>query len=733
MSRKRALLVGLIIVASGLGCDSNSTSSSPASDGDLSVKVGVEGANAESSGKSSDRPLSAPVTIDPTPREPASVADAAQWLDLRTFPLLEGASVREPRIQVGSLTYRAPGTLREAFDFQRTHLKELGWKELPGTREEGVNPSATFTQHGFVAYVTVSSFGDPNEVNVSVGNYGNVRTSSLPVPQGAEESYVDNVQAIYQSTRDADEVRSECWDAIAAEGWEFYGQHGPDTRQFKKNAILLRATVGAPQPGKTFITYITELASADIPLPSGVESPQYSDSLKTLHFDAAPGSANDLFAFYRDALATRDWQATTDHPVGDDPQFAVYRNPGKEMITLEMKEYSDVVRVSVQHQTAEEVARLEAKLADQADKLASEDEPSAEIAPEVTEIPGDIDLPFSERLFEGEGPIAGFGFDPAPVANERIPLADVPVPPDATDVDRNADLEMMIFRSGEKPQPLAEFYRKSLASRGWVEDKEETFLDDLYGSVTFARGDESFRLAIQDGQPESVSRVVILGEGIAWRDNEPFQETYDDSPIPDGESEELTSSDDDLPIPDQASESSRSGSPYRTEATAKIRTTVARAVAFYDQVAQRLGWKESFREEKDDMFSAKYTTDSGEIELSLRKKRRDVVISLARPNAKLAREHDMVAPQGKVRLLIGNANDKGATIEVGEASYDIPAGLGAEDPRSARRIDVAPGEVTFKIDVSGENIGGESTHLEAGQSWGLIVLPTGGYLWDRLY
>src|ERR1044071_3808328 len=62
-------------------------------------------------------------------KTPATVEQAAQILDLSTFPLADGAKPPESR-QVATLFYVATGDVKTAFEFNRKALLAQGWKEL---------------------------------------------------------------------------------------------------------------------------------------------------------------------------------------------------------------------------------------------------------------------------------------------------------------------------------------------------------------------------------------------------------------------------------------------------------------------------------------------------------------------------------------------------------------------------------------------------------------------------
>ncbi len=92
-----------------------------------------------------------------------------------------------------------------------------------------------------------------------------------------------------------------------------------------------------------------------------------------------------------------------------------------------------------------------------------------------------------------------------------------PVPDKATEVDRNADIQMVTFRTQLGAKELADFYRSKLKALGWKEDKDETLLIEEAGTgaLVFKKGKDALRVLIQPGKPKSASRVVIQGEGSA--------------------------------------------------------------------------------------------------------------------------------------------------------------------------------------------------------------------------
>ncbi len=327
----------------------------------LSFVLSVVGCGA-GGGADSDRPLSGPATV----------AEAAQFLDLETFPVLPSAEKVNSRL-LANLSYSAPGDVKSAFDFQRKALAERHWKELPNGSVNDQAASSTFARNGFTVSVSVYPSGAPNQVSVTLTNLGNVALEKLPVPTGAKPLYAFPAAVAYTTDASVESVASDCAKALAAQGWEPYGKAG-DAFFFKRNAVRLQARIAsAPAQGnKTALTYSEELLSADLPAPENAIDVRYADVTKTLSFDS-PGPRDAIFSFYRKKLAETKWEATTDNSISIDRKFImIFRNPAKDMLTLETIPVDDIFRVALKHQSAAEVAELDRRLDEQMRKKKEE-------------------------------------------------------------------------------------------------------------------------------------------------------------------------------------------------------------------------------------------------------------------------------------------------------------------------------------------------------------------------
>ncbi len=406
-------------------------------------------------------------TSDGPIQRPATVEQAAKVLDLSTFPLMDGAKPQRSR-HVAKLTYAAPGNVKTGFDFHRKTLTEQGWKELPNSSVNEQSASAIFARSGFILSLSVFSSGQSGELSIMLQNHGNITPGQLPVPPGTKPVYVGDSTAMYATEAAVPATTEACRNLFLAQGWVPYGGAG-DSAEFKQNAILVTATVSvAPaQGGKTMIQYSSKLISADIPAPPDVEDLRYVDMPPELTFDTAPNQ-DAMVDFYRKNLAAAGWQSTLDHTVPiDDLPTMIFRNPGKDMLTLKMSAASrGRLHVSVRFQSGAEIAELDRKIKELAPALraAAEEEKAREAA----------------RLAE---------------ANKPPPKVSVTLPPDAKVVEQTKDA--IKFTVGkDKAKAAAEALRAQFREAGWKEDFAS--VTPMTGALSFSKEKQSLTLTYTD-------------------------------------------------------------------------------------------------------------------------------------------------------------------------------------------------------------------------------------------
>ena len=400
-------------------------------------------------------------------QKPATVEQATQILDLSTFPLMDGAKPQRER-QLANLTYSAPGNVKAGFEFHRKALTAQGWKELPNSSVTEQSASAMFARSGFIVSLSVFSSGKTGDLSIMLQNHGNIKPSQLPVPPGTKPVYVGDSTAMYATEAAVPATAEACRNLFLAQGWVSYGGAG-DSAEYKQNAILATATVSAApaQGGKTMIQYSTQLISSDIPAPPNVEDLRYVDLPPELTFDTATNQ-DAVVDFYRKTLAAAGWQSTLDHTVPiDDLPTMVFRNPGKDMLTLKMSAGSrGKLHASVRYQSAAEIAELDRRIKEMAPALraAAEEKQAKEAA----------------RLAE---------------ANKPPPKVAVTLPPDAKVVEQTNDSIKFSVGKG-KAKAAAEALRAQFREAGWKEDVAS--VTDMTGVVSFSKEKQSLTLTYTD-------------------------------------------------------------------------------------------------------------------------------------------------------------------------------------------------------------------------------------------
>jgi hypothetical protein len=112
---------------------------------------------------------------------------------------------------------------------------------------------------------------------------------------------------------------------------------------------------------------------------------------------------------------------------------------------------------------------------------------------------------------------------------------------------------------------------------------------------------------------------------------------------------------------------------------------------------------------------------------------KETAITLASRDAAAAKAAGLLPSAGKGRMVIGNAHNQAATVTVNKRPYNVAAGAGARDPKTGINWEVAPGKYTVEIKLPGGGAQTETVTIGAGETWGVMVLPTGAPLAVQVY
>lgn len=195
-----------------------------------------------------------------------------------------------------------------------------------------------------------------------------------------------------------------------------------------------------------------------------------------------------------------------------------------------------------------------------------------------------------------------------------------------------------------------------------------------------------------------------------------------------------------LPVPEGHKGMQSEGSRYRKQTSTSVDAELKAVVDFYrrELPAGEWGkWQENKDEAKVEQQTAVLTFSgpTGRLIVQLKTEGQETAITIVSRDAEAAKVAGMLPAPGKARLVIANASEKGATITVNKREYKIAAGAGAEDPpgKTGTNWEVAPGDYVVEIKPSGEPAQSETLKIGAGETWGVIIGPSGGYLATQIY
>ena len=191
-----------------------------------------------------------------------------------------------------------------------------------------------------------------------------------------------------------------------------------------------------------------------------------------------------------------------------------------------------------------------------------------------------------------------------------------------------------------------------------------------------------------------------------------------------------------LLLPEGCGNVSSEGTQYCKSTHAEVGLDPAAIAAFYRRELAAKGWQEE--------SAATTATAAGPLTLRFKQaaatmsikidgdQDRSVVDVLLLDDAK-AKADGMLPEPGKGRIVLVNGHAQDVVIMIGKQRYPLKAGQGTTNPKSALNYTVAPGKYDLQVIASGQAPKAESLEIPAGTTWGVIVLPGGDYLFNRLY
>ncbi|MEM9354495.1 MAG: hypothetical protein AAGA92_15930, partial [Planctomycetota bacterium] len=185
-----------------------------------------------------------------------------------------------------------------------------------------------------------------------------------------------------------------------------------------------------------------------------------------------------------------------------------------------------------------------------------------------------------------------------------------------------------------------------------------------------------------------------------------------------------------IPWPADAEDVSSTGSNYRKVHAALTNLPIDEAADHFRQALPEKGWIEGAATDDGSLL---FANDAQEVIVKLEAKGAQTAIEATVLETALARKDGILTEPGKGRLVFGNTHTVPVVFTIGKTDYPLRPGKGAKGPQDALNYSVPPGTYKVVIKIPGEPEQTERVQLTAGSTWGVIALPTGGYMPVQMY
>ena len=330
---------------------------------------------------------------------------------------------------------------------------------------------------------------------------------------------------------------------------------------------------------------------------------------------------------------------------------------------------------------------------------------------------------------KGEAPRASA---PPFIAAETMPL-----PKGARKISRDPSKQSITFETDETPETQEEFFNSKLKPLGWdtVLVSRGTVNNDIQWTLGYNNESVDLEISLRYQGASRTGTTVISGKGLRF--DPALGGAAAPKPVQDGAmiAEDVQG----LPIPKEHNGHSAESTPFRKSVETRAKTPLDALAAFYRKELADRGWKEKDLSppartpaEKDKLAMA-FTSEQGALDVTLTRGTDETTVSMIERKTEAARKAGILPNEGRARLVIGNGFKADAVIEINGKPFTVMKETGTKNPESAYKLDLFPGKNQVVIKLPGEDDQSEVVDAAAGDSWGLMIVETGGALVVRLY
>jgi hypothetical protein len=689
-------------------------------------------------------------------------------VDVRTLPRLEGAVEDTSRTRPDRLNYGVSTVVAVTTTATRKLLASSGWQEFVYPDPSGHPMSFKKGQQGLT--VTFSQgLGRPDQ---SVVYYSADRLyNNVPFPQDASDIVFDDMRP-YLSCMTAATIEASLdlfQQGLVAAGWTALSSADIAARwpNAKPGQTIANGAIayfsrdvrdgGPKQPpimlslqrrddSKTSVEIKVapfmqpqnlELAKDVIGLPmpdhtDGFGSTGSSDSIRRKVEGRVRADLPVVLAFFRRELAAQNWKEETSggELTGNDVTLNFSSSDQNAQLRLVHKYDLTFVSLITQMKEAAMAARAKAKK-DADDNFFKNAEATAKqiiAADEVRRAAQAANL--------SDAPLHALADDTKPV----------PLPESAENVKFDGAKGQLEFDSGSSVKAIAAFYRDALKSQGWKEQPLGINKSNM-ATMDFSRAGKALSFtAMQMGPKVNVSAdgsgLVMANAKVAGKPAAAGAQATGETTVKAADQVLEADADSALPVPKQHTMSSigtgkvpGSNAPIRRELEASIPAELNNVLGFYRTELGKLGWREATEGAvmTPDQVRLAFTSADGPATLKLGRNNGETSVNLAQKYPAVAAKADFVPKPGQAKLVFGNLGGGEATVSINKQTIKIASGAGGPQSPKPPMLDLPPGKYQYTLKVAGGPARNNQIEIDAGDTWGLMVAPSGDVLPLHMY
>ena len=477
----------------------------------------------------------------------------------------------------------------------------------------------------------------------------------------------------------------------------------------------------------------SEMAGLPRPKPTKTaKSTGGSDSVRRQMEVAVIAELPATLAFYRRELASRNWTEETNGAVVTPDNVTLNFSSAEQTATLTLGRKYDLTVVSLATQVKEAALAARAKAKKEADDKFMSD--AAAMAKQV--IAADEARRVAQAADLSDAPLRALADSSTPV----------PLPENAENVKFDGADGRLEFNSSSSVKAIAAFYRGSLKSQGWKE-KPSVINQPNMVVMDFSKGGKALSLTAMQMGPKV--RVSADGSGLVMA-NAKMAAKADGSGA--------SASNEPAPrLPTRLSKPSPirrcrcrskrtmrsigtgkmpgSDAPFRRELEASVPAELNSVLVFYRGELGKRGWQETAEGAivKPDQVQLAFTSPDGPATLKLGRSKDETSINLAQKYPAAAAKAEVVPKPGQSKLLFGNIGKSDATVSINKQTIKIAAGAGGPQSPRPPMIDLPPGKYQYALKIAGGPARNNQIEIGAGDTWGVMIGPSGDVLPLQMY